>query len=192
MLAPWKECYNKPRQHIIKQRHHFATKVRIVKAIVFPVVMYGCENWTIKKSWVLKNWCLRTAVLDKTLESPLDNKEIKPVNPKENQSWIFIGRTDTVAPIFWPPDVKSWLIGKGPEAGKDWGQEEKGQQRARCLGGITDSIDMSLSKLWEIVDREAWSAAVHGITKSWTWLNDRQDENVGISNTFKNFKTRIA
>ena len=98
------------------------TKVHIVKAMVFPVVMYGCESWT------MKNWCFRTTLLEKTLESPLDRQEIKPVNPKGNQSWTFIGRTDAEpeAPILWPPDGKRWLIGKDPDAGKDWGQEEKG------------------------------------------------------------------
>ena len=105
-----------------------ATKVHLVKAMVFPVVMYGCESWTIKKSWVLKNWCFWTVVLEKTLESPLDSKVIQPVHPKGNQSWIFIGRTDAEAetPILSPPDVKNRLIGKDLDAREDWRQEEKG------------------------------------------------------------------
>ena len=103
-------------------------KVRRVKAMFFPVVIYGCDSWDYKESWVPKNWCFWTVVLEKTLESPLDFKEIQPVHPKGNQSWIFIGRTDAEAetPIFWPPDVKNWLVRKDPEAGKDWRQEEKG------------------------------------------------------------------
>ena len=113
---------------ILKSRNiTLPTKVHLVKAMIFPVIVYGCESSTMK-SWALKNWCFWTVVLEKTLESPLDCKEIQPVYPKGNQSWIFIGRTDAEAeaPILWPPDVKYWLIGKDSDAGKDWRREKKG------------------------------------------------------------------
>ena len=110
------------------------TKVHLVKAMVFPVVMYGCESQTIKKAEAPKNWCFWTVVLEKTLESPLDCKEIKPVSPQENQSWIFTGRTEAEALILWPPDTKSWLIGKYTDAGKDWRQKEKGMPEDEMIG----------------------------------------------------------
>ena len=112
------------------------TKIHLIKAMVFPVVMYGCESWDYKESWMPKNWCFWTVVLEKTLESPLDCKEIQAVYPKGNESWIFIGRTDAKAetPILWPPDAKNWLIGKDPDAGKDWRQEEKGMTEDEMVG----------------------------------------------------------
>ena len=133
-LVPWKKSYDKSTQHIEKQRHYFADK-GLFKAMVFPVVMYGCESWTIRKTehWRIDTfelWCWRR------LESPLDFKEIQPVHPKGNKSWIFIRRTDAKAEtlIIWPPDVKSRLTGKDPVAGKDWRWEEKGMTEDEMVG----------------------------------------------------------
>ena len=127
------------------------TKVHIEKAMVFLVVMYGCESWDIKEGWALKSWCFWMVVLEKekTLESPLDS-QIKPVNPKGNQPWIIIVKTET--PILWPPDRKSWLIvKKNPDAGKDWRQKEKGMAADEKVRLHPISMDMNLSKLQGIV-----------------------------------------
>ena len=140
------------------------TKVCLVKAMVFPVVMYGYESWTIRKAEcqridAFKLWCWR----------------IKPVNLRGNQSWIFSWRTDAEAeaPILWPPDGKNWLIGKDPDAGKDWRQEEKGMTEDKMVGWYHWLNGHELSRLRELVmNREAWYAAIHGVAKSWTWLSD--------------------
>ena len=125
-----------------------------------------------KEGWALKNWCFWTVVLEKTLDSPLESK-IKPVNPTGNQPWIFIGRTDAEAPIFWPPDAKSSLIGKDPEAGKDWRQEEKRATEDEMVGWHHQLNGKEFEWIWEMVkDRGAWCAAVHGVAKGWTQLSD--------------------
>ena len=132
--APWKKSYDQPRQHVKKQRYYFANKGPSSQNYGYfssHVWMWESDH---KESWVLKNWC--TVVLEKTLESPWDSKEIQSVNPKGNQSWIIIGRTDAEAetPILWPPNAKNWLIGKAPDAEKDWRKKEKGMTEDEMIG----------------------------------------------------------
>ena len=123
MLTPWKESYDQPRQHIIKQRYYFANKCPSSQGYGFSSGHVWMWELDCEEGWVLKNWCFWTVVSEKTLESPLNCKEIQPVHPKEDQSWVFIGRTDVEAET--PADVKSWLIWKDPDAEKDWGQEKE-------------------------------------------------------------------
>ena len=136
MLTLWKESYDQPRQHIKKQRHHFVNKGPSSLGYGFSSSHVWMWELDYKESWVQKNWCFWTVVLEKTLESSLDCKEVQPVHSEGDQSWMFMGRTDAEAKtlILWPPDANNWLIGKDSDAGRDWGQEEKGTTEDEMAG----------------------------------------------------------
>ena len=166
MLACWKKSYDKPRQSIKKQRHHFVIEGLYNQSYGFSSSHVRMWELDHKGGWVSKNWCFRTVVLEKTLESPLDSKEIKQVSLKGNQPWIFIGRTDAEAeaPTLWPPNAKSWLIGKDLDAGKDWRQEEKGMTEEEMVGWHHWLNGREFEQTWgDSDDREAWLAADHGV-----------------------------
>ena len=186
MLAPWNKSYDKPRKHIKKQRHHFANKGPSTQGYGFSSSHVWMWELDHKESSAPKNWCFWTVVLEKTLESPLDCKEIKPVHPKGNQSWIFIGRTDAEAeaPVFWSPYANSQLIEKVPDAGKDWGHEEKRMTEDEMVGW-----HHQLNGYVWANSRRQWRTEKHGMLQSQRVQHDivteQQQQDIFICKTSK-------
>ena len=168
MLAPWKKSYAQSRQHIKKKRHYFANKCPSSQSNDFSSSHVWMWELDYKEIWAPKNWWFWAVVLEKTLESPLDCKEIQPVHPKGNRSWIFTERTDTETPILWPPDTESRLIWEDPDAGKDLGQEEKGMTEDEMVGWHRRLNGHEFEQAPGV--GEGQGSLAHEVAKSWTWL----------------------
>ena len=180
MIASCKESYDQHRQHIKKQRHYFADKCPSSQSYGFPSSHIWMWELNYKESWALKNWCFWTVVLENILESPLDCKEIQPVHPKRNQSWIFIWRTDAEAEtlILWPPDEKNWLSGKDPDAEKDWWREENGMTEDEMIGWHHWLDGYEFEQALGVGDGQGglaycspWGCQASDITERWNWTD---------------------
>ena len=175
MLAPWKKGYDKPRQHIKNQRHHFANKCLSSQSYGFSSSHVWMWELDHKESWTLNNWCFWTVVLEKTLESPLECKEIQQVHSEGDQSWMFTGRTDAEAetPILWPLDAKNWLTGNDSDAGKDWRQEEMGMTEDEMVGWHQQLEGHEFEQAPGVHNGQGSLACCkHGVAKSQTWLSN--------------------
>ena len=188
MPAPWKKRYDQPRQHTKKLRYYFANKGPSSQSYGFSSSHVWMWELDCKESWALKNWCFWTVVLERTLESPLDCKETQPVHSKGDQSWVFFGRNDTKAetPVLWPPHAKSWLIRKDSDAGRDWGQEEKGTTEDEMAGwhhrldgcefewtpGVVDGQGgLACCNSWGLRVGHNWATGLNWTALTLLWIN---------------------